>query len=1480
MKRRPFDLTFLRRGARRTDPVPEPGLTRREAIAGVAAAAVVPAVLSSFAEGPGVIAVTSTPGRAAFTIDGREVWTVDASRYAGRPRVAVTRTGREITVSLTGALYPGTVLPADVTIVSYDGVTGPRLHVSLALGGFEAEVPARAWLRGRASANARVSFAAPGLGQPRWTLALGGNGDATYTAAGVFSASGSAIASLGGLTGGALRADALEVRLLEPAAPSSLVRPPARRTLITLARGAQHWAGAPRVAASHPGSLAWEKDAFDIVDIEAAQSAAGSRCVAVARSLSDTTALTYTTPVPAGSGLLGLALASPRLAVSYDSGEKASALVADFAAPSWFSLKGLSVRVGPAAGAPPFEATGTGHRLTQVTCSPAITGAVPATSDGTIVEAVLRDGKATRLASLGDVRVPAGVRKAATVSVADLPFLPALDLVIVRPDDLLVMTLRFENLYVDASGEVAVLRPVTPNAPSYLIAELPPQHVLERAFYQTRPDSGAKITNTAANGTPLPAAPGSETPFARPVNALLSGGSRLAFKVPAQIDPIRFRLQDLLRFDRLEPSIVDAARVFEEGSGTPISAPASVGPAADNQTAIEFPTRLQLSPDESATWLNATAPVTAADPLGGVARWSELWHTVAVPAHLPWRAGHPTPLRAVYSPDYSTGTAPTHSNSPFRASLDRRDRHELVKIMGRYRFDPASARLFALSALGGWMDLKATWDPTAYTAFGASMSDVEVEAWEHRATQGRDHYVKVVYSGYLFPFGHRASLIKVTERQNRFDFSSPADPNTAYLIQRMYVVVREPERLYGDPPATPRARYVPFRSVRIETVRTPDLDNIGTGIGSKGQQCFWPTVGGTEFAFRMTATDRAGKPVEFTAPLIFVSRERALYPVGSPLTAIGRHDYLLKVLADYRDPAHPLRRGRVFGGQPIAFAPESGSKPGDTTLETTAIAFTAEIFPASETSDPSAPRFSPRLDFATVRLPAVGEITGGRPSAFVRYPGVYLNNGLADSGDANTGDVFVELLPAAQVPVPFGGDRAGGLATPSFTVSALSRTYGTVAGPVAAFAAGDFQPSDFFDPSARLLGGMSLADVVNPAPAFKTVGGAPDAEVPRMKQYVEGDEQVVSYEWSTRALKEVAVFVPMTAPDPPASLELRAEARRKLPPATGEPTVSVSGTLYNFRIDLVKPLVSFIRVAFDSVSFQSLQGATPTVSVNIHPGGVEFDGPLTFLSAFTPFISFGGGTAALGDGTASAGHLAPASLGGGSGSDISIDASGVTLKYTLGIPTIAVGICSIQDIAFSAGIRLPFDGSPVRLRLAFSERDKPFLVGVLIFAGGGFFAIALGADSIESLEATLEFGGQLSLSLGVASGAVYARGGIYFGLKWVTGGEELTFAAFLRYGGALEVLGLITVSMEFYMALNFKKVSVGGADKVKLWGEATLTVEVEVLCFSKSVDLTVTRELAGSDPGFVDMFPESVTDHGTSKVWDDYCAAFEPALLS
>jgi hypothetical protein len=55
----------------------------------------------------------------------------------------------------------------------------------------------------------------------------------------------------------------------------------------------------------------------------------------------------------------------------------------------------------------------------------------------------------------------------------------------------------------------------------------------------------------------------------------------------------------------------------------------------------------------------------------------------------------------------------------------------------------------------------------------------------------------------------------------------------------------------------------------------------------------------------------------------------------------------------------------------------------------------------------------------------------------------------------------------------------------------------------------------------------------------------------------------------------------------------------------------------------------------------------------------------------------------------------------------------------------------------------------------------------------------------------------------------------------------------------------------------------------KAAGRATLTVKVEVLCFNKSVEISVEKRFGGSsgDPRFFQVFE-------TSAVWHEYASAF------
>jgi len=177
-------------------------------------------------------------------------------------------------------------------------------------------------------------------------------------------------------------------------------------------------------------------------------------------------------------------------------------------------------------------------------------------------------------------------------------------------------------------------------------------------------------------------------------------------------------------------------------------------------------------------------------------------------------------------------------------------------------------------------------------------------------------------------------------------------------------------------------------------------------------------------------------------------------------------------------------------------------------------------------------------------------------------------------------------------------------------------------------------------------------------------------------------------------------------------------------------------------------------------------------------------------------------------------------------------------------------------------LSIPFTDRPAGVRFAVSERHKPFLVTVSLFGGGGFFAVGVSMKGIEEVEASIEFGGNISINLGLASGGVSVMAGIYFGMK----GDIVELTGYLRCGGYLDVLGLISISLEFYLAFTYRN---KGDDKgSEVWGQASLKVSVKIAFFSTSVTLSEERRFAGADGD--PSFAQSVTP----SAWAGYLQAF------
>jgi len=1171
-----------------------------------------------------------------------------------------------------------------------------------------------------------------------------------------------------------------------------------------------------------------------------------------------------------------------------------------------------------------------------------------------------------------------------------------------RPDDLLFLDFEFVNLVVSPGAPGAQMLGIADrNKPGFIIMHLPPQSIGEQALWEKADQPGKEFS--AGSHDP----PSEFLPVGKPVASRLSGTSRLVFALGGDTPPFPLSLQRILEtcaastlnvspMARLEgpfppkpaaqpPAhqvVEQAAPIARSAQSLILQHRASIthaavsqhvrGPAAlhrvipidlrglemidltrplapsepaPSETAIEMPYRLVLSPNEYGTCAHAATPVRSAET-----GCTELWHT-RVTTYSPFflalmslsqqvREFSGCSLRALWTPDLA------RSPEPFTTlSLDAQNRRDIVHLSAGWKQGAAApgainADRVMLSALGGWLDSLGQWNPSDTTA---------LTEWRHIATMGRDHYVRVVERGYLWPFGHRASLVKVTERK----FHPQIAGNPAYLRQRLFIVVREPDKSF---PAAKVAnalghRYdlmMPFRRVRITTMVTPSLDKPDEPAQAD-QTRFYPKVDGSYFLFHLVAQDLDGKDVEFSLPLLFVD------------TVVDSQDSQVRALAeDYE--RRPIGVAQVYG-QHVVFAdstdPQRSSeiKPGNTMLETVNLSFGVEVLNQTQLAALRTPcHFYPALRRAQVIVPAIKHLAQNSNPIVVAFDAGYLQHGFPDTRDLahpNAGQVFLSVIQGTEINFSNQADRSGGLITPNMQVSGLSRLQGPVAGTLDTVRSGRFEPTDFFkELDVKLFGVFHLTDILQAAgiddlsrvPRLLTEGlsaleevlqdlgtlesilgtpsgpqnaialragipaaagsavandlqkvladfdalmkdatssGArdqltrdlnslcadlptlvaqlPDPQVQRSVQKLAGrlaqvlaeinslldalqsaEQLTVKFEWKPkihRTPESAPIFEPK---DENNAFELDVELHVKRQTTT--PAVDVYCGLRNFVLHLV-PGFEVLDLDFAAIEFIAGSGKTPDVNVKLND--LRFVGCLSFIQTLRHLIPLDG-------------FSDPPAL--------SITQEGIDANYSIGLPSIGVGVMSLENISLSAGLELPFIGKPLSFRFHFCERHQPFLLTVSLFGGGGFFGLDLDAHGIQMLEGAFEFGGNFSLDLGVASGGVHVLAGIYFAIA----GSDVTLDGYLRIGGGVEVLGIVSMSIELHLDLEYE--SKGNVVR----GEATLVVEVSVLFFSASVPLHCEKTFSGApqDPTFEDLMKPDPAAQPPSFPWVDYCSAF------
>ncbi len=851
----------------------------------------------------------------------------------------------------------------------------------------------------------------------------------------------------------------------------------------------------------------------------------------------------------------------------------------------------------------------------------------------------------------------------------------------------------------------------------------------------------------------------------------LSGPSRLTFRVPDNVDTIDYRLDSLL--DHLQSYPLE-----------------TTDPLTGLTTAIEAPDRLLLVPPTTSRFVHRSVPFIS--PIIGV---SELWHsTLQDPAS----SDGVSLLRPIANPADTI-------DRPFATALKKTDRDDILKHSQGGNPNVIAASLLRLTALGATIRLKSNWPPA---------SGITLAAWEHQAELGRDQYVLTVDQGYLFPFGHRASIANITQRT--------AQSGVAELEQDSVLTILEPERSYNGLAAYPaNGREMPFLQVRVVS----GSQTVGSDVG----------LSRAPVKVDLLLTDRAGNHVDCKEASVF------FVPAGgaTDLGAVSGLYQPLSILA--------------LGGARVVIA-DNPDGLGDTALIINSITLGVKL--SSDLAAPIVPAFLPYMVAANARIPALEQMVGSsdptpasrRQPSSIAFHDAYLKSGFSSE---NPKGVFAKFgLPIGLAIPP---ERAGGLAAPKFPgIDGLSRLTGPVAG-VESFVNGTGIAPATLVGDTRLLGAILLSDVI-----VAVTGGADTFPVDAVQGLFNTVDTmtgflprpVVTTVPTASGVETRFVWKPQIAPN----VLLQANGNMSLvlkgrisagASSPSSPALWVQGTLSNFALSLL----GLVTVKFNSMQFVSQSASKVDVKLDI--AGVSFDGQLKFVETLQQLLP-----------TTSLGSLP----------QVQTLPDGVTVSYAIPVPSVPLGAMNIENLVVSSSVSIPFvEGKPAAVQFALSQRDNPFQINISIFGGTGFFAIGVMTDGTLTIEAALEFGGVAELDLIVVKGGVHLLVGIY-----VSMGSKTTpdIEGHLRLGGYVDVLGLVGVSIDFYLGLSY--------DGHVLAGTGRLTVGVKLLFHSESFSFEIHREIAGfggamqelmaPEPHFTAMAAPAPAM--TSDQWQSYCRAF------
>lgn len=744
--------------------------------------------------------------------------------------------------------------------------------------------------------------------------------------------------------------------------------------------------------------------------------------------------------------------------------------------------------------------------------------------------------------------------------------------------------------------------------------------------------------------------PSVATPGTTSIEHRIGGPSRLVFQVDP---PIPFTVASLLSLG-----------VLTKADGAPQT-------LTDSVSMVEVPADLRLSPE-------AVAPVSDLAPVtfGSVTQL----HRTILTSNGPIEVDVIENARVI---DGFTGRVP---NAAQRTSIANASRAN----------GPATARRLWLTPHGAWADLRGSWP---------------LLDWIQTTVGGRDHFVEIVETGALLPFGLPVTWVTTTAREWRVDTLGGV---VAALTVSTKIVVLDDTVTYDAETLPFGGRAWPFRSVSavLEGALEGDKQQIqlidGTSLST---DVAWKIVQQTQFGpwhrfFAYRAVDLAGQELEFSLPGVFVTADG----MANPGVRERLEDF-------YRDgstePSDLDWYTRIRSRGPVAFAPEEEPGSGRTTLNVTEIRLGVTLPEPGPGSPPSGA--APAIDSATVNVPA--EIQQGIdgvpvPTLEVSYPDRWLEHGADPGAPGEPKNPDLGYLDVAVPPEVELGGTARAVMTPDVVAESFNQEYGFGARPD--LTPGNppvWSPEQAFGPDAEILKGVKLRDLVDVVDLFDAI---PGIEIPTLRidffPINIPDKIEYTYEWCPTDIKsdELAGFIARDTTRLCVTMTTVVGLKPSIPSGGG-----VEFEVSDFTLQ-IPPSLGVIEL--DVAELRASQPIGGSFGFTLDIDRWRLGGLLDWLQPLVRGLSPRGDAFAV---------------------DLRRDS--IDLDLTLPVPNINLGLLSIRNLAIGIGGDFPFSGPRDPLvRFTAGTRKAPITVTLLQFTGAFSCELDFTTQGLDRIRAKVE----------------------------------------------------------------------------------------------------------------------------------------------